>query len=226
MNDRTALLAGSTGVVGSACLELLLSHAAYQKVVTFGRRPLELQHPKLQHHVIDFDRLDDFAELFQGDDLYSALGTTRKKAGSDAAFRKVDFDYAFQTAQLSAQNGATQLMLVSSVGSDPDSSFLYPRVKGELEEAVSQLDFATVRIYQPSILLDSREETRWGEVVANAFFRAVGALFGNRIWGKYQPIRAEQVAEAMIVTAQDEKKGIQRYASNEMVNIAEANRST
>ncbi|MCB0588438.1 MAG: oxidoreductase, partial [Phaeodactylibacter sp.] len=134
-HHKTALLFGASGLVGNQCLLQLLGHPAYRKVISFGRRKLELEHPRLEQHVINFDNLEKYGSLFKGHDLFSCLGTTMSKAGSREAFFRVDFTYAYESARLAVANGASQLLLVSSVGADPESLFFYTRVKGELESA-------------------------------------------------------------------------------------------
>ena len=116
MNTRTALLLGATGLVGGHCLDLLLADAAYDAVVTLGRRPLGRSHPKLTHHVVDFDRLAEAASLIEARDVFCCLGTTMKKAGSKEAFRKVDYEYPVAAARIAAANGAEQYLLISALG--------------------------------------------------------------------------------------------------------------
>ncbi|HVF87991.1 MAG TPA: hypothetical protein VM866_10390, partial [Pyrinomonadaceae bacterium] len=163
---RSALLVGATGLVGGHCLNLLLEDAAYQKVVVLGRRMLPVGHRKLEQHIIDFDQLTDYARLIYGQDVFCCLGTTIKKAGSQEAFRRVDFTYPHEVARVAAGNGAEQMLLVSALGADARSRVFYNRVKGETEEAVSKLPFGGVQIFRPSLLLGERQEVRRGEQIA------------------------------------------------------------
>ena len=105
MKEKTAIIIGATGLVGGALLDQLLDDPAYSSVVIFVRRSTEKQHPKLVEHVIDFAEPDSWKDLVKGDVLFSALGTTRKQAGSVAAQRIVDYDYQFQFAKIAAANG-------------------------------------------------------------------------------------------------------------------------
>ena len=132
-DDKTALLFGASGLVGGYCLNFLLASSAYNKVKIFVRKELELENEKLEQHIIDFDKLDDYRNLFKGDDVFCCLGTTIKKAGNKKAFRKVDYDYGYQIAKIAEEKGVNQFLLVSSVGADEDSIFFYSQVKGQTD---------------------------------------------------------------------------------------------
>ncbi|MBK8564351.1 MAG: NAD(P)H-binding protein [Saprospiraceae bacterium] len=172
-DNKTALVFGATGLIGSHVVNFLLLHPAYTKVVVFVRRPMEVEHEKLVQHVVNFDKPETFHQLVKGDDLFCCLGTTMAKAGSKEAFYKVDFTYAFEAAQLAKRNGVGQYLLVSSVGADPNSRFFYSKVKGELEVMVKTLGFWGLHIFQPSVLLGERNENRFGEQLAGK----IGSIF-------------------------------------------------
>ncbi len=218
-NNKTALLFGATGLVGHHLLEFLLLHGAYARVHTFGRRPMAMTHPKLVHHVVDFDNPAYFKALLKGDDLFLCMGTTRARAGSKEAFYKVDFTYNFQAAQAAASNGVNQLLLVSSVGADSESVFFYSRVKGELEEAVKKLPFWAIHIFQPSVLLGQRNENRWGEEIAGKLGKVIDGLTGGML-KKYRPIEADVVAKAMVSAAQKLEPGVHVYPSHWLQDLA------
>ncbi len=220
-SDKTALLFGATGLVGKHVLEMLLWHGAYAKVHTFGRRTLQMEHPRLVHHLIDFNRLMEVKHLLHGDDLYLCLGTTRAKAGSKEAFYQVDYTWNLEIARMACDNGVNQLLLVSSVGADPTSRFFYTRVKGQLEEAVKQLPFWAVHIFQPSVLLGERNENRWGEAIAGKLGKLIDAATGGLL-KKYRPVEADVVARAMVSAAQRLEPGIHVYPSHWLQELAEA----
>ncbi len=119
---RTALILGASGLIGGHCLDLLLRDEAYDQVIVLVRKRLPKNHPKLTQHEVNFDRISEHTNLLKADDIFCCLGTTIKKAGSQEAFRKVDFTYAHEAAKLAAANGATQFLLVSSLGADAKSS--------------------------------------------------------------------------------------------------------
>jgi uncharacterized protein YbjT (DUF2867 family) len=164
---RTALVAGATGLVGREILQGLLADDSVAAVHALVRRPFGLQHPKLAIHVVDFAGL---AALPPIDEAYLALGTTIKVAGSQSAFRAVDFDANLAVAQAARTAGAKRLGLVSAMGADTGSSIFYNRVKGELEAALAQLGYDTLVIARPSFLAGDRESlgqpVRGGEKLA------------------------------------------------------------
>ena len=215
---RTALLLGASGLIGGHCLALLLRDEAYDQVIALVRKPLSITHPKLTQHGVDFDRLQDFAYLLKADDVFCCLGTTIKKAGSQEAFRKVDFTYAHETAQLAANNGATQFLLVSSLGADAKSSVFYSRIKGEIEAAISALNFASVSIFHPSLLLGERAEFRLGERFAEPIAKALSFFLIGRL-RKYRAIEARTVAAAMIKIAKAQIQGVNVYESDRIQAI-------
>lgn len=217
--NKTALLFGATGLVGSFCLQQLLAHPAYSRVIAFTRRPLKVKHAKLEEQIVNFDQPDTFSHLIKGDDLYICIGTTMAKAGSKAAFYKVDFTYCFQAAKAASINKVNQLLLVTAVGANRDSFFFYNRVKGDLEEAVKALPFWATHIFQPSALLGERNENRWGEEVAGAIGKVFDRLTGGLLT-KYRPVEAEVVAQAMISAAQGLQGGTRVYPSHYLQDLA------
>lgn len=217
---RTALLLGATGLVGGHCLDLLLNDPAYGKVSTLGRRPLSREHQKLEHHVIDFERLPDFASVMNAQDVFCGLGTTIKKAGSKENFRRVDFTYQYEVARLASEQRAEHLLLVSSLGADARSSIFYNRVKGELEDAVSKLAFNGVSIFRPSLLLGERTEFRLGESVAELPMRYVSFLMVGPL-RKYRPVHAHAVAAAMIKIAKEHLTGVNIFESDRIRAMGE-----
>ena len=127
---RTAILIGATGLVGSHLLDLLVKDERFGKVKVFTRKPTGKKSDKMEEHVIDFDKMNDWAPLLKGDILFSSLGTTIKKAGSQEAQYKIDFTYQYETAVHSARNGVSTCVLVSSAGASPSSKVFYSRMKG------------------------------------------------------------------------------------------------
>lgn len=215
---KQALVAGATGLVGGELLRILLDQPGYSRVVALVRRPLTLSHPKLDQRVVDWEQLD--ANLFRVDDLYCCLGTTIRKAGSQAAFRRVDFEYPAAMARLARAQGARQFLLVSSMGADPGSSIFYSRVKGEVEAAVAAAGIPAVHIFRPSLLLGNRREHRTGERIAVA----LSPLFSPLMPARYRPIQARDVAQAMVHAAAGglEAGGARIYLNDEIMRLAKS----
>jgi uncharacterized protein YbjT (DUF2867 family) len=198
--SRSALLAGTTGLVGGRLLSRLLAHPGYDRVTVWVRRPVSLQIHKFSQLVVDFERLDDYAAQFDAQDVYVALGTTIKKAGSQEAFRRVDLDYPLALARIAKARGAQRFLLVSALGADPRSRVFYNRIKGEAEAAVASVGIAQTWFFRPSLLVGQRLEERAGERTAIAAGKLVAPflLGGLR---KYRPIPADAVAAAMVYAA-------------------------
>lgn len=216
---KTALIIGSTGLIGSQLLNLLLESKDYNKVITFVKRDSGKQHPKLSQHIIDFDQLESYQELIVGDDFFCTIGTTIKKAGTKEAFKKVDFEYPQQFAAFAEQNKVKNFLLISSLGADETSGNFYLKTKGEIENILKNSDFESVSILRPSLLLGNRQEFRLGERVAGIFMRTLSFLFFGKL-KKYKPIESETVAKALLTIAQKNIKGFTVYESDSIENIA------
>jgi len=215
---KTAIVIGATGLVGNFITRKLLDDNRYVKVKVFVRRSLKINNPKLEEHVINFDNIDVWKEYLTGDELFSALGTTIKKAGSKEAQHKVDYTYQFDVAKAAVQNGVKKYLLVSSAGANYKSSNFYLRLKGSLDEKVQQLSFNQICIFRPSILAGDRSEIRIGESIgiklAGIVTKIIPAL------KQYRPIKVSCVAEAMIKSAnQNISDKIKIYQPQEIFNL-------
>ena len=215
MEKRNALIAGATGLVGSSLLEQLLTGNEYEKIVIITRKSIDTTHPKLIQKQIDFDSIESLKLDFQVDDVFCALGTTIKTAGSQDAFYKVDYTYVVNLGKWCATNGVKRLMIVSAMGANAKSGIFYNRVKGEMEAAVSQLNIPQIVIFRPSLLMGNRKEKRVGEKMAQAVMGTLGFLFVGPLL-KYKGIYADVVANAMIKSAMTEAKGYKVYESGEI----------
>lgn len=215
--QKTALLAGATGLIGSQLLPLLLASERYDKVVVVGRRPVPTIHPKLVQVVTELDKLEDVRLKLITDDVYCCLGTTMRQAGSKEAFYKVDFLYVVQLAALAASNFAAQFLVVSSMSAATDSRFYYSRVKGEMEEAVRQLPFRATHIFRPSLLLGERAQPRLGERVAAMVLRVLNPLMRGPLL-KYRAVTGAAVAAAMLRATEAEQSGLWVHESEELLN--------
>ena len=215
---KTALVIGATGLVGRQLVEKLLTDQAFEKVVVFGRRSCGMASPKLQEHIIDFDRPEQWQHLVKGDVLFSSLGTTLAKVGSKDAQYKIDHSYQFQFAATAARNAVPVYVLVSSAGADSKSHFFYMRMKGELERDVRKLAFSSIIIIKPGPLQGKRDEKRLGEnigVSTMRFFNALG------LFKKYKPISGEEVARAMVNAFLSAKPGVSEFALDQLFKLAE-----
>jgi uncharacterized protein YbjT (DUF2867 family) len=218
---RTALLAGSTGLIGKQLLQILLDSDRYDVVKALTRTQLDISHPKLTVIKVDYSKLEDSKSVLQADDVFCCLGTTMAKAKTKKKFREIDFVYPLSLAKIVKELGAKQFMLVSALGADKRASVYYNHVKGELEEALAPLGFEALHIFRPSLLLGLREEKRPGEDAAKIVYR----IFWFLIPDKYKAIDAVKVAQAMEYYAMREQKGTFIHESREMQNLPSGNLS-
>lgn len=195
MKKRTVIIAGASGLIGSEILQGLLADPAVLAVHSVGRRPLDIAHPKLTVHVVDIAALP---ALPAADEVYLALGTTIKVAGSESAFRAVDYDANLAVAKAALAAGVKRAGLVSAMGADADANVFYNRVKGELENALAQLPFDALVIARPSLLIGDRQSlgqpSRRGEELGYKLSRTLGFLIPRN----YKPIKASAVAQGLL----------------------------
>ena len=216
---RTALVAGATGLIGRALLQLLHASPHYGHVNVLVRRAAPdiagvRADARSSWHTVDFAHLPE--PLPAADDVYIALGTTIKVAGSNAGFRQVDFDFVVNTARAARAAGATRLAVVSALGANAASRVFYNRVKGEMQDSVAQLGFEAVVIAQPSLLIGDRaalgQPTRAGEVWATRLLAPVMWMVPRGV----RPIQARTVAAAMLTATLAGVPGVRVLSSAQM----------
>ena len=215
---KTALIIGSTGLIGSQLLNLLLDSDDYLKVITFVKRDTGIKHPKLTQHIIDFDKPETYKNLVVGDDFFCTIGTTIKKAGSKENFRKVDFGYPKQFAAFALLNKVEQFLIISSLGANANSGNFYLKTKGEIQDFLKDCNFESVAVLQPSLLLGNRTEFRLGEKVGAFFMKTLSLLFVGNL-KKYKPIESKTVAKALLKIAQTNNEGFKIYESDAIQKI-------
>lgn len=215
---KTALIIGSTGLVGAQLLNLILESPVYDKVVVFVKRDTAIKHPKLIQHLIDFDKIENYQNLVVGDDFFCTIGTTIKKAGSQEAFKKVDLIYPKQFAQIALKNKVSQFLIISSLGANEQSTNFYLKTKGEMEAFLKKLTFKSTIILRPSLLLGNRTEFRVGEKFGAIFMKTISILLFGELQ-KYKPIESKTVAKALFELAQQNQDGFKIYESNEIQNF-------
>jgi len=177
-------------------LDFLLNDAGFETVRILIRRPLDISHPKLEKKLVDFTDLESFRLALEGTDvIFCCIGTTMKKMkGDKAAYRKIDYNIAVHAAQLGKANGCEKFALVSAVGADSKSRNFYLKLKGEIEEAVHATGIESVYILRPSLLMGNRKEFRAGEKFATWLM----PLFAFLLPARYKPVKASEVAKAMV----------------------------
>lgn len=220
MSSKKALIAGATGLVGKALVRLLLEKEYYDEIVILSRRELAIKDNRLKVVIVeDFDNLADHKDQLDVHDVYCAIGTTRKKAGSKEAFLKIDVEYPLELAKLTMnQPSFQQFLVVTSVGANSDSPLFYNQAKGKVEDALVELNMRSLKIFQPSLLIGYRDEFRLIEELAK-FLSMILSFFivGSKktLWS----IRGDEVADAMYKIAKQNKEGVKRYKPAKMLKM-------
>lgn len=199
--NRSAVVFGATGLVGKTLVHELLLRQEYERVVAVTRKDTGLRNSKLEQIMItDFSNLSDHERKLKADDFFCCIGTTIRTAGSKEAFKLVDLGIPVHIAKIAQDMAIPNLVIISSVGADPESGNFYLRTKGEMEMEVRKIYKGNLKIIRPSLLLGNREEKRFGEKVAVGVMNAMGWMFVGPL-KKYRGISSETVAKAMIKSA-------------------------
>jgi uncharacterized protein YbjT (DUF2867 family) len=214
-NKKSALVIGATGLIGKELVKILIDSNQYEKIKLVVRRPIDIESKICEEHIVDFNQLHTYPELFKVSDVYCCLGTTIKVAKTKEAFRRVDYEYPVVAAKLAKENGVQKFLIVSSMGADPKSLFFYSRVKGDVEATLTSLNLPSLHIFRPSLLLGERSEFRFGEKIAEKASGVMNKLMVGPL-RPYRGIQAKKVAAAMAIVAQSSKKGNNIYLSHEM----------
>lgn len=220
MAERPSLLiAGATGLVGRHVVTSAVASPRFGRIVTIGRRRLSEDVlpndvvESVEQHVVDYDALDASTGWADIDVVICALGTTMKRAGGKARFRMVDYDYPLALARHVREKGARHFILVSSMGADPESRIFYSRVKGEVEQDLRKAGFDRLTLARPTLLLGERDESRFGEDLARRL------RFVMR--GKYRPIAAADVADALLESVTWQKESVRILEAEELRSMAQ-----
>ena len=209
MSAKTATLVGATGLVGGELLKQLLADPYFEKTRILVRRPLTIEHEKLERKLVDFNDGDSLLVALAGSDtVFVAIGTTQKKVkGDKEAYRTIDYDIPVNIARYCKMVGCNNFLLVSSVGANSKSNNFYLRLKGEVEDAVKQMTLGSVHVMRPSMLLGERKESRPLEKIGVPMMKAFSFLLPAR----YKPIPARDVARAMLNASKKNEEGFFVY---------------
>ena len=215
---KTALIFGSSGLVGKNLLNQIINNSNYSKVKIFVRSSPEISDPKVEIINTDFKDLQKIENLIIGDDCFFCIGTTKKNSPDKNEYRRIELDLPKKIAQISKSNDIRSFIYVSSGFADPKNSGDYLKFKGLVEEEIKSLNFEKIGILRPSFLLGNRKEKRVGEKIGIFIFKLLSPLFFGPI-KKMKPIHSEKVARSMIIIANsDLDKTV--FESNEIVELS------
>lgn len=203
MKNLKAIIIGATGATGQEIVSQLLEGDSFDSVSIFVRKDPNITHSKLKTYVIDFSKLEEYKELIKGDVLFSCLGTTLRDAGSKEKQYLVDYTYQYEFAKIASDNGVPIYSLISSTGSNENSPFFYPKIKGKLEEAVKKLPFKIIQIFQPPTLIRQKNLIRLGEKIGIKIF---GFLNSFGILKSQKPLPVSNLAKVMVENVKMKQK--------------------
>jgi len=217
MKFKQVTLFGATGLIGSYLLEFLLKDSETHLINVVGRNPFHLQHDKINNIVIDFQDLSSISDSITGSEVvFVSIGTTMSKVNRDKQkYKSVDFDIIFNIANACKQKNINQLIYVTSLGANSNSSNFYLRLKGEIEEAVAELNLTSTSVFRPSVLLGKRNESRPGEKL----LQFAMPLLDFMIPSNSKAIKAKDVAKSMFNTSKNYKSGVRIYHYNEIKEL-------
>ena len=215
---KTALVFGSSGLVGSHLVRLMNKNSNYEKIKLFVRSTSEIKTSKIEIINTDFNNLSNHKEDINGDDCFFCVGTTKKKTPDKDEYRRIEYDIPVEIAKIAKSNSINSFFYVSSGFADSKSSSAYLKNKGQVEEELIKLNFSILGIMRPSFLVGNRKEKRPGEEVGIFFFKIFSPLLLGPL-KKMRPIQSEKVAKVMIKVANENlKKTI--FESNEIAELA------
>jgi uncharacterized protein YbjT (DUF2867 family) len=214
----TALIFGSTGFIGSHLLDDLLNSPDYTRVIAVTRRPPPLSHPRLTVLIGDLATLPALAPQLVADDIFIALGTTRKHTPDEAEYYRIDHDYPVLAAKIAKANGAQAVFVVTAVGANAASRLFYVRTKGEVERDIISLNFAHTHIFRPSMIMGERNEDRPGERLIISAWRVLNPLLLGPA-DRYRGIAGGEIAQAMLHAARGDAPKLRYYHWRDMAAL-------
>tara|TARA_A100000164_G_scaffold335003_1_gene326778 strand:+ start:304 stop:957 length:654 start_codon:yes stop_codon:yes gene_type:complete len=215
---KTALLFGSSGLVGGHLLNQLIKDNDYDKIKIFVRSEPKINDPKLEIIKTDFNNLENYKKDIIGDVCFFCIGTTKKNSPDKKKYRRIELEVPIEIAQIAKSNSINSFIFVSSGYADPNSSGDYLKFKGEVEEELKRLNFSKLGIMRPSFLLGDRKEKRVGEIIGIFVFKLLSPLFFGPL-KKMKPIQSQIVAKAMIFIAQNNIRQT-IFESNEIIELS------
>ena len=218
---KTAIIFGSSGLIGNELFKTILLNNAYSKIKIFVRKIPEVNNPKVEIKKTDFKNLEKYKDKIKGDDCYFCIGTTKKDTPDKSEYRRIEYNLPINIAIIAKENSVNSFFYVSSIGANPKASSGYLKNKGQVEEELKNLNFSKLAIIRPSLLIGNRKTFRLGEVIFTPVMNTL-TLFAFGSLKKYKPREIENVVKAMLnISLNTSNKMV--YESNELEAIAKLN---
>ena len=215
---KTAIIFGSSGLVGNHLLNLLIKDNYYSKIKIFVRNKNIFKNSKVEIIYMDFRKIDDYSHLIKGDDCFFCIGTTKKDTPDKNEYRRVEYEIPVKIASVAKKNNITSFMYLSSLGSTTKTKNIYLKNKAEAEEALKDLNFSHLSIIRPSLMLGYRNKFRLGEFIGQLIFKNLSFLFQGSL-KQYRAIDSKNVAKAMVYISKNNFKDIY-FDSNNLENLS------
>ena len=218
---KTALIFGSSGLIGNELLKTILVKNNYSNIKIFVRTVPEINNSKVEIIKTDFRNLEKYKDKINGDDCYFCIGTTKKDTPDKSEYRRIEYDLPVNIAIIAKKNSVNSFFYVSSIGANPKASSGYLKNKGQVEEELKNLNFSKLVIIRPSLLVGTRKSFRLGEVIFTPIMNTL-TLFAFGSLKKYKPIKIENVVKAILNISTSTSNKIV-YESNELETMAKSN---
>tara|TARA_B100001250_G_C19489126_1_gene652224 strand:+ start:74 stop:730 length:657 start_codon:yes stop_codon:yes gene_type:complete len=215
---RTALIFGSSGLIGNHLLDLILKGDSYQKIKLFVRSNITIKDPRVEIICDDFKNLDNLKNNIIGDDCFFCIGTTRKDTPNKKEYRRVEYEIPLHIAKITKLNSINSFIYVSSIGANAKVSNNYLKNKGQVEDELLKLNFKKLGIIRPSLLLGNRKNFRLGERIAQLVMKNISFIFIGKM-KKYKPIQAVNVAKAITNIVENDYK-TKFFESDKLLEIS------
>ena len=207
INNKKAIVLGASGLIGSQLVYLLLKDETFSQVTLFVRKELSFSDNKLKQITIEFNDLESYNSEFDGSVIFLCLGTTRKKTPNLEDYRAIDYGITLRAAKLAKSAGIEEVHLISAIGANSKSIIFYSKLKGEIEEDLIKIGFESTYIYQPSMLIGARDESRPTELIFQKLMPFIDLFMIGKL-KKYRSVSKEKLAQAILNYQSNTKKGI------------------
>lgn len=217
---KTAVVFGSSGLVGGSLVRALSENSDYKEIVCFNRKSQNFDFAGCTEIIDDLTDIETISSKIKGHEVYCCLGSTIKKAGSKAEFSRIDFDLPVEIGKACAKNGVNHYLVVSSIGANAGSGNFYLRTKGLMEQAILALSVPQITIVRPSMLLGKRNEVRPAEQAGKVLMKLLSPLIPKK-WKKYKAIHADVVARALLIIGNSSASNQKIFESHHLQEIVD-----